>query len=68
MVPYRGRMPALLRQEAVDRSLSGDMTQDELRSASELALREYPIDQRINPSGGGDDHPTVLELLKSDLL
>lgn len=40
--------------------LSGDMTKDELHPASEGALRERPIDRRINTSDAGDEDPMTI--------
>ena len=53
--------PVLLRQEAIDRWLSDEMTKDELNPASENALREWPIDGRVNKADAGDDDPMVLK-------
>jgi hypothetical protein len=53
MTPYHDRMSVLLRQEAIDRWLSGEMEANELHPASESALREWPMDRRINRSGEG---------------
>jgi hypothetical protein len=44
------------------------MTKDELHPASESALREWPIDRRINRSDEGDDDPLTIEPIESDLL
>jgi putative SOS response-associated peptidase YedK len=68
MTPYHDRMPVLLRQQAIDRWLSGEMTKDELHPASESALREWPIDRRINRSGDGDDDPMTIEPIESGFL
>lgn len=68
MLPYHDRMPVLLQQEAVDRWLLGEMSKDELHPASETALREWPIDRRINKADVGDDDPLAIEPIESDLL
>lgn len=68
MTPYHDRMPVLLQQEAIDHWLSGDMEASELHPASESALREWPIDRRINRSGDGDDDPMTIEPIESGLL
>ncbi len=68
MLPYHDRMPVLLRQEAIDRWLSGEMTKDELHPASESALREWPIDRRVNKADAGDDDPMTIEPIESGLL
>ena len=68
MLPYHDRMPVLLQQAEIDRWLSGKMEAKELHPASELALREWPIDRRANRSGVGDDDPTLLEPIESGLL
>lgn len=67
MLPYHDRMPVLLQQAMIDRWLSGDMEARELHPASESALREWPIDRRVNRSGIGDDDPTLLEPVESGL-
>jgi putative SOS response-associated peptidase YedK len=41
-------MPVLLQQAEIDRWLSGKMRASELHPASESALREWPIDRRVN--------------------
>ncbi len=48
--------------------LSGEVTKDELHRASESALREWPIDRRINMSAAGDDDPMVFEPIESGSL
>jgi putative SOS response-associated peptidase YedK len=53
MLPYHDRMPVLLQQAEVDRWLPGKMHASELHPASESALREWPIDQRINKADIG---------------
>lgn len=68
MLPYHDRMPVLLQQAEIDRWLSGKMEAAELHPASETALREWPIDRRINKADVGDDDPMVLEPIESDLL
>ena len=68
MTPYHDRMPVLLQQAEIDRWLSGDMSADELHSASESALREWPIDRRVNRTDIGDDDPTLLEPIESGSL
>jgi putative SOS response-associated peptidase YedK len=68
MVPYHDRMPVLLRQEAIDRWLSGEMSAAELHPVSESALREWPIDRRINKADAGDDDPMTIEPIESGLL
>ncbi len=68
MTPYHDRMPVLLQQAEIDRWLAGDMAAEELHPAAESALREWTIDRRVNKSGAGDDDPTLLEPLESDLL
>jgi putative SOS response-associated peptidase YedK len=68
MTPYHDRMAVLLQQEAIDKWLSGEMSAAELHPASESALREWPIDRRINRSGEGDDDPMTIEPIESDLL
>jgi putative SOS response-associated peptidase YedK len=65
MMPYHDRMPVLLQQTEIDRWLSGEMDAKELHPASESALREWPIDRRINKADVGDDDPTVLEPIES---
>jgi hypothetical protein len=49
----------LAQQAEIDRWLSGEMDAKELRPASESALREWPIDKRVNQTGVGDDDPTL---------
>jgi hypothetical protein len=44
------------------------MHASELHPASESALREWPIDQRMNKADVGDGDPTVLEPIESGLL
>ncbi len=68
MLPYHDRMPVLLQQAEIDRWLSGKMSAAELRPASESALREFPIDRRINRSGDGDEDPMTIEPIESGLL
>jgi hypothetical protein len=46
----------------------GDLKANELHPAAESALREWPIDRRINRSGDGDDDPMTMEALESGLL
>jgi hypothetical protein len=43
------------------------MEAKELHPASESALREWPIDQRMNKADAGDDDPMLLEPIESDL-
>jgi hypothetical protein len=38
------------------------------RPASESALREWPINRRINKTGAGDDDPMTIEPIESGLL
>lgn len=68
MLPYHARMQVLLQQAEIDRWLSGETEARELHPASESALREWPIDRRVNRSGVGDDDPTLLEPIESGLL
>lgn len=68
MLPYHDRMPVLLQQAEIDRWLSGKMRASELHPASESALREWPIDRRMNKANVGDDDPNLLEPIKSGLL
>jgi putative SOS response-associated peptidase YedK len=68
MTPYHDRMPVLLQQAQIDRWLSGDMEAAELHPASESALREWPIDRRINKPDVGDDDPMTIEPIESGLL
>jgi putative SOS response-associated peptidase YedK len=68
MLPYHDRMPVLLQQAEIDRWLSGKMEASELHAADEGALREWPIDRRINKADAGDDDPMTLEPIESGLL
>ncbi len=68
MTPYHDRMPVLLQQAEIDRWLSGEMAAEELHPAAESALREWPIDRRVNRTGVADYDPMVLEPLESGLL
>lgn len=68
MTPYHDRMPVLLQQAEIDRWLSGEMPAEELHPAAESALREWSIDRRANRTGAGDDDPSLLEPIESDLL
>jgi putative SOS response-associated peptidase YedK len=61
MLPYHDRMPVLLQQAEIDRWLSGKMHASELHPASESALREWPMDRRMNKTDVGDDDVTLLE-------
>ncbi len=44
------------------------MEASELHTAAESALREWPIDRRVNKAGVGDDDANVLEPIESGLL
>lgn len=57
-----------LRRAEIDRWLSGKMRASELHPASESALREWPIDRRVNKADVGDDDSTLLEPIESNLL
>lgn len=46
----------------------GKMEARELHPAAEGALREWPIDRRVNKADVGDDDPLTIEPLESDLL
>jgi putative SOS response-associated peptidase YedK len=68
MMLYHDRMPVLLQQAEIDRWLSGEMEASELHPASEGALREWPIDRRVNKADAGDDDPMMIEPIESGLL
>ena len=68
MSTYHNRMPVILRPEDFGRWLDGSMTKDELRPASEDALREWRVSTRVNKSGVGEDDPTMIEALEVNLL
>ena len=61
MVPYHDRMPVLIAEEDFDGWLGGTLGPEALRPASESALREWPVSQRVNRTGFGDDDPTIIE-------
>ncbi len=67
MLPYHDRMPVLLQQAEIDRWLSAQMRADELHPVSETALREWPIDRRVNKADVGDDDPLLIQPIESDL-
>jgi putative SOS response-associated peptidase YedK len=63
MTSYHGRMPVLLTPKHFDAWLDGSIGVEDLRLAAKQTLRGWPVSQRLNRSGGGDDDPSVLEAI-----
>jgi putative SOS response-associated peptidase YedK len=61
MAPYHDRMPVLLQPDQFDAWLDGSMGADQLKPASENALREWAVSKRLNKTGEGDDDPSTIE-------
>lgn len=63
MQAYHDRMPVILNHETFDGWLDGSRGLDALTCAPESALREWPVSQRLNRAGEGDDDLAVVEPL-----
>jgi putative SOS response-associated peptidase YedK len=58
MSAYHNRMPAVLAESDFDGWLSGNAGPEVLRPAPDELLREWPVSNRVNKSGVGDDDPS----------
>ena len=63
MQAYHDRMPVILNDRAVDGWLHGSLGSDALKCAPESALREWPVSNRLNRAGEGDDDRAMIEPL-----
>lgn len=61
MAPYHDRMPVLLAADQFDAWLNGTGGADLLKPATESALREWVVSNRVNKAGVGDDDPSLVE-------
>lgn len=67
MATYHDRMPVILEQKSFDGWLDGSLGTEALKCAPESALREWPVSQRLNRAGEGDDDPAIIEPLQGVL-
>lgn len=59
--PIHDRMPVLLERQDHDAWLTGKDGAELLRPAPNDLLRMWPVSQRVNASGRGDDDPSLIE-------
>jgi putative SOS response-associated peptidase YedK len=59
--PIHDRMPILLGQHDHDAWLTGKSGVEILRPAPNDLLRMWPVSNRVNVSGRGDDDPSLIE-------
>lgn len=60
MEQYHDCMPVILGEQDLNGWLDGSLGIDALKCAPESALREWPVSQRVNRAGEGDDDPTII--------
>jgi putative SOS response-associated peptidase YedK len=62
------RMPVLLAHHDLDAWLTGKVGVELLRPASNDALRMWPVSNRVNVSGRGDDDPSLIEPVEDEAI
>jgi putative SOS response-associated peptidase YedK len=60
METYHDRMPVMLEEKNFNAWLDGSLGPKALTCAAESALREWPVSERLNKTGIGDDDPTII--------